>query len=50
MRGHIKKRYRSSYTIFLNLGRDPATGKRKQQVISVKGTKKEAEKKLASLK
>jgi integrase len=49
MRGHIIKRYKDSYTIVLNLGRDPATGKRKQQWISVKGNKKEAEKRLAEL-
>ncbi len=49
MRGHIVKRFKSSYTIFLNLGVDPATGKRKQQIVSVKGTKKEAEQKLAEL-
>ena len=47
MRGHIVKRYKDSYTIVLNLGVDPATGKRKQQWITVKGTKKEAEKRLA---
>ena len=49
MRGHIVKRYEGSYTIVLNLGIDPATGKRKQQWVSVKGTKKDAEKKLAEL-
>jgi len=49
MRGHIIKRYKNSYTIVLNSGNDPSTGKRKQQWISVKGTKKEAEKKLAEL-
>ncbi len=49
MRGHIIKRYNDSYTIVLNLGVDPATGKRKQQWVSVKGTKKEAEKRLAEL-
>ena len=49
MRGHIVKRYEDSYNIVLNLGTDPATGKRKQQWITVKGTKKEAEKKLAEL-
>jgi integrase len=49
MRGHIVKRFKSSYTIFLNLGVDPATGKRKQQIVSIKGTKKEAEQKLAEL-
>jgi integrase len=49
MRGHIVKRYKDSYTIVLNLGTDPATGKYKQQWVSVKGTKKDAEKKLAEL-
>jgi integrase len=49
MRGHIVKRYKNSYTVVLNLGIDPTTGKRKQQWISVKGTKKEAEKRLAEL-
>ena len=44
MRGHIIKRYKNSYTIVLNLGVDPITGRRKQQWLSVKGTKKEAEK------
>jgi integrase len=49
MRGHIVKRYKDSYTIVLNLGPDPQTGKRKQQWVSVKGTKKDAEKRLAEL-
>ena len=49
MRGHIVKRYKGSYSIVLNLGVNPATGKRKQQWISVKGTKKEAEKRLSEL-
>jgi len=49
MRGHIVKRYKGSYTIVLNLGTDPATGKRKQQWISVKGTKKVAERRLAEM-
>jgi len=49
MRGHITKRGKDSYTIVLNLGRDPETGKRKQQWVSIKGTKKEAEKRLSEL-
>ena len=49
MRGSIVKRAKNSYTIILNLGADPSTGKRKQQWMSVKGTKREAEKKLAEL-
>jgi len=49
MRGHIVKRYKNSYTIVLNLGIDLATGKRKQQWVSVRGTKKDAEKRLAEI-
>jgi len=51
MRGHIVKRYKNSdsYSIVLNLGNDPSTGKRKQQWVTVKGTKKEAEKRLSEL-
>ncbi len=49
MRGHIVKRGKSSYTVVLTLGNDPQTGKRKQQWVSVKGTKKEAEKRLSEI-
>lgn len=49
MRGHITKRGHDSYSIVINLGIDPTTGKRKQQWVSIKGTKKDAEKRLAEL-
>ena len=49
MRGHIRKRSKNSWTIVLSLGRDPQTGKKKYQWQSVKGTKKDAEHKLAEL-
>lgn len=49
MRGSIRKRSNGSWTFILDQGRDPATGKRRQQWVSVKGTKKEAEKRLAEL-
>ena len=49
MRGHITKRSKGSWTLVIPLGRDPATGKRKQQWVTVKGTKREAEAKLAEL-
>lgn len=44
MRGHIKKRSKDSYTVIVELPRDPVTGKRRQKWITVKGTKKVAEK------
>jgi integrase len=49
MRGSIVKRSKDSWTVILNLGRDPATGKRKQQWVTVRGTKRDAERKLAEL-
>ena len=49
MRGHIKQRSKGSWTIILNLGRDPANGKRKQQWVTIRGTKKQAETRLAEL-
>ena len=49
MRGHVTKRSKDSWTIVLDLGRDPSTGKRKQQWVTVRGTKREAERKLAEL-
>lgn len=49
MRGHITQRSKGSYTIVVSLGRDPQTGKRRQQWVSVRGTKKDAERRLAQL-
>ena len=53
MRGSLRKRSKSSWTITLTLGRitDPKTGKSKvrQKVFTVRGTKPEAEAKLAEL-
>ena len=49
MRGHITKRAKGSWSIVLDMGRDPATGRRRQQWVTVKGTKREAERKLAQL-
>jgi len=49
MRGHITKRGKSSYSIAISLGKNPTTGKYKYQWVSVKGTKKDAEKRLSEL-
>ena len=49
MRGSIKQRSKGSWTIILDAGRDPATGKRSQQWHTVKGTKRQAEKRLVEL-
>lgn len=51
MRGRVIERPKKSgnYTIVLQLGLDPQTGKRKQQWIATPGNKRDAEKKLAEL-
>ena len=49
MRGHITKRAKNSYSIAISLGKDSTTGKYKYQWVSVKGTKKDAEKRLSEL-
>lgn len=49
MRGHITKRGKDSYSVVIRLGKDSSTGKYLQSWFTVKGTKKDAEKKLAEL-
>ena len=46
MKGHIRKRSKGSWTLWIDLGRDPETGKRKQQTMTVHGTKRDAEREL----
>ena len=46
-RGHLVKRSKSTWTGVVDEGRDPMTGKRRQRWFTVKGTKKDAEMKLA---
>jgi integrase len=53
MRGHIRQRSEGSWTIVIDCGHviDPLTGglRRKQKWVTVRGSKKDAEKKLADL-
>jgi len=49
MRGHITKRGKNSYSIAISMGKDATTGKYKYQWVSVKGTKKDAEKRLSEI-
>ena len=49
MRGHIAKRGKNTYSVIIRRGKDPNTGKYLQSWFTVKGTKKEAEKRLAEL-
>ena len=43
MKGSITQRSPGSYSIILDLGKDPATGKRRQKWHTFRGTKREAE-------
>ncbi|MSQ17832.1 MAG: site-specific integrase, partial [Dehalococcoidia bacterium] len=43
------QRSKGSWTIVLDVGKDPVTGKRKQQWVTVRGTKRAAEKRLTEL-
>lgn len=49
MRGHIVKRSKDSYSIKISTGKEPISGKYKYHWASVKGTKKDAEKRLSEL-
>lgn len=49
MKGHIRQRGERSWAIVIDLGRDPATGQRRQKWHSVKGTKRDAQRELARL-
>ena len=49
MRGYIRQRSKGSWTIWVDLGRDTETGKRKQQTLTVRGSKKDAERELRAI-
>jgi integrase len=49
MRGHIVKRSENSYSVIIRRGRDPNTRKYLQSWFTIRGTKKDAEKKLAEV-
>lgn len=48
-RGSIVERYKNSYSVVINLGKDPATGKPRQQWVTVKGSLADAKKRLSEL-
>ena len=49
MKNGIRKRGKNSYAIFISLGKDPVTGKYNYHWETVRGTKKEAEKRRTEL-
>jgi len=46
VKGHLKKRSKHSWSFWIDLGRD-ANGRRRQKCITVKGTRRDAERELA---
>jgi integrase len=49
MRGHIRRQSKKSWEIVIELPRDPATGRRRQHFETVRGSKKDAERRLGEL-
>jgi integrase len=49
VKGHIQKRSKGSWTLWVDLGRDLETGKCKQQTLTVQGSKKDAERELRTV-
>lgn len=48
-KGHLHERNHNVFSLVIELGKDPLTGKRRQKWVTFYGTKREAEKKLAEL-
>lgn len=49
MKGHIQQRGKNSFRLKLDDGADPGTGKRRIRYVTVRGTKREAQRQLAKL-
>jgi len=49
MKGYIRQRSKGSWEIAIDVGRDPSTGKRLQHWETVRGTKRDAQQRLAEL-
>ncbi len=49
MKGHIRPRGEGSWALILDVGRDPATGRRQQKWHTVRGTKRDAQREMARL-
>lgn len=49
MAGHLRRRSKGSWTVIVELPRDPVTGKRRQKQVTVRGTKQEAMEELHKL-
>ena len=46
MKGHIRQRSKRTWTIVVDAGKDPGTGKRRQHWYTITGTKRDAQRAL----
>jgi len=49
MKGHIRQRSKGSWTIVVDIGQDPETGKRRQQWHTIRGSKRDAQRALREM-
>lgn len=49
MNGHIKQRSKGSWTIVVDVGKHPETGKRQQRWHTIRGTKRDAQRALREM-
>lgn len=49
LKGHLRRQGKNSWALVVDLGRDPETGKRRQQWVTVRGTERQARRKLNEL-
>ncbi len=49
MKGHIRQRTKGSWTIVIDVGKDPETGKRMQKWHTIRGTKRDADRTLREM-
>jgi integrase len=49
MKGHIKQRTKGSWSIVIDAGKDPESGKRRQQWHTIRGTKRDAQRALREM-
>jgi len=49
MKGHIRQRSKGSWTIIVDVGKDPETGRRRQQWYTIRGTKRDADRALREM-
>ncbi len=49
MRGHLRKRVEDTWSLVVDIGSNPITGMRRQKWFTIKGTKRQAERRQAEI-